>query len=360
MNSLYPFLSLSRFGFHANREKKSRSAAKKKQIGVSISVYVRSQGNYYFHEIADLICCGCIDAGFEVKRGDESTGFLDKTDWHIIIAPHEFFIPFGSRTSHTDLPSHTVLVNTEQPALPWFDIAKLFFEKAYAVWDIDYSSWKKIKKHHPRTSFLPLGYSARFDLYRTIPTLPQNYSTCFLSNTVKKFCSSIHEWNERPLDVIFIGHASDRRKVFFARSAPFLSKYHCYIHLKKLNDRVRAGKNTSLDSRTVHGLVQRSKIVLNMHQSDGHYFESHRIIMQAIAHQALVVTETSGQYPPFQAGKDFIMRPIADIRKTIEYFLSPYGSGEAKKIINHAYATFRANAQIGNQIKKNLSALYKA
>jgi len=55
------------------------------------ALYTSFEGNYFFHEIRDLIAAGLNELGIEARFRNEREGFDNKADWHLVIAPHEFF-----------------------------------------------------------------------------------------------------------------------------------------------------------------------------------------------------------------------------------------------------------------------------
>ena len=110
--------------------------------------------------------------------------------------------------------------------------------------------------------------------------------------------------SDRPIDIFFIAHASERRRAFFAKHASFLSKYRCYLHIPNLIGPVISGRTTDMDTKTVIGLEQRSKIILNIHHGQDVYFEWHRIVMHGIWQKALVISEPCSPAPPFWHGAD--------------------------------------------------------
>lgn len=324
----------------------------------TVAVYVNSCGNYFMQEIADLIYFGFQDAGHSVRKGGKGTFFYPDVTWHVIIAPHEFFSEEYYKGLTMRLPPKTILVNTEQPGSLWYHQASILFSSAYAIWDIEYESFKKLKGLHQRTAFLPLGYTEQFACWNDIPILPDTYATCHLEKNEKQFSASLRPWMERPIDIIFIGLATERRKKFFAKNAKSFSRYHCYLLLlKDSGGPWIASKNTVLDTPTVYGLMQRSKILLNIHQQDSRYFEWQRMIMQGVANKTLVITESSGKAPPFIQNKDYIQCSANTIAKHVEDILREKSGEHAQAMVDRAYETLKTRCRIGEALKGSMAAI---
>jgi len=305
------------------------------------AVYVSSLGNYFFGEIRDLVCAGLRELGFTVDIRDERAGFDAAADWHIVLAPHEFFhLGKGEGLLRQALPHRLIVVNTEQPSSQWFPLASGCFSRAHSIWDINVDCARITMERGYRSRYLALGYSAHYAGSNDVDCLPENYGTYALEPEVRRFSSADASWTERPIDVLFVGHLSQRREHFFAEAASTLSRYRCYVHLSSAPTPVIPGRTTHLDTATVHGLAQRSKIVLNIHHGRDRYFEWHRIVMQGIWQRALVLSETCGVGPPFTSGLDYVEAPLESVPATIDHHLATVeGRNEAAAIAEHGYRT---------------------
>jgi hypothetical protein len=101
------------------------------------------------------------------------------------------------------------------------------------------------------------------------------------------------------------------------------------------------GTNTSMDTYTAQGIIQRSKILINIHQGDQPYFEWHRIVNQGIANRVLVVSESCTSGDLFVPGEDFISGELEEIVPFIEYYLNSNNYTEAQSIVDRAYKKFK-------------------
>ena len=323
-----------------------------------VALYTSSEGNYFFAEIRELLAAGFEELGIVVDLRDERDGFASAADWHIVIAPHEFFhLGQGRRLLHGERPDRIVVVNTEQPSSQWFPLAFESFSKAHAVWDINRECARLIGQRGYRCSHLALGYTARSAFDTVIEVLPDNNGTCFLEPEVRTFSAGRTSIAARPIDLLFVGHISPRRERFFAEAAHLLSRYRCYLHLSSADVPVISGRTTHLDTATVIGLAQRSKIVLNLHHGRDRYFEWHRIVLQGLWQRSLVITETCGTGLPFRSGVDFVEAPLEDIPERIEHYLSGNGRSEADAIAQHGYESLTVRCPLPEQLRAALAQL---
>lgn len=305
------------------------------------NVYANSQGNFFFTEIRDLIAAGLRQLGFTVGVKDERDGFAAAADWHVVVAPHEFFVVgAGESLGRGTLPANLIVFNTEQPSTQWYNVAQSYFAKAARIWDLNQASVEALAGQGYRCDFLRLGYMADFGPLNEIAELPQSYGTASLGPDVSQGSYLHRPFIERPIDVLFLGTRSTRREEFLARNAALLSRYRCYLYVPEASAPLVAGMTTHLDSRASAGLSQRSKIVLNLHRGEDRYFEWHRIVMHGIWQRALVISETCGGAPPFVSGIDYVESPLDEMPQRIQHFLSSAeGQREAQKIIDHGFAT---------------------
>ena len=339
--------------FERDREAMTTSAS----VGCSkFAIYSSSVGNYFFTEMRDLIGTALEELGFETELADERKGFVVDADWHIVIAPHEFFYLGEGEILAGGTPGNLVLFNTEQPSTQWFSQARSFFPRANRVWDIHYGSALELARQGFPADFLPLGYVPQFPLFNEVNVLPKHRGTVFLEQSIRNQTYLNTAVFERPIDVLFIGTLSPRRERFFAKASPILSKYRCYLHLPDAQTPLISGVNTVMDTVTAVGLAQRSKILLNLHRGDDRYFEWHRIVMHGIGQKCIVISEACDVAPPFEVRKDFIEAPIDEIPQRIEYYLSsPEGRSEAEKIATSGFETLSTRCRLVDSLGLLLS-----
>lgn len=301
------------------------------------AIYSNSQGNFFFAEIRDLIAAGLRGLGYKVAVCDERVGFLPTADWHIVVAPHEFFT-LGSVLSEANIPQNLILVNTEQPSTQWYETARFYFPLAAKIWDINRTSTDTLAAQHYSCEFLQLGYLENFSLLQEVRELPSNDATLLLEDEIRGRSYFDRPLAQRPIDVLFLGTRSLRREQILAYCAPVFSEYRCFLYIPEPSAPLIPGLTTHLDTRASAGLSQRSKIVLNVHRGEDRYFEWHRIVMHGIWQRTLVISEPCDVPAPFDPGLDYVEASSSEIPGKVQYYLSSTaGREEAQTIIEHGF-----------------------
>jgi hypothetical protein len=308
-----------------------------------------------------VLASGLTELGFEVEVGSEKEAFNNDVDWHVVIAPHEFFyLAEQERLSREALPRNIILLNTEQPSTQWFARAREFFPKAHAIWDINYSSAESIRSMGFSCAYLPLGYVPDFELFGPVPRLPFHYGTCFLEPEIVQGSFLMKPIMDRPIDVLFVGYLSPRRDKFFTAAAPLLSRYRCYFYFWDAQVPIVPGKNTYMNTTTAIGLAQRAKIMLNLHHGDDQYFEWHRVVMHGIWQRALVISELCDPAPPFKAGRDFVAVPLEEMPDKIAYHLSSAdGQARGQIIADRGFDTLTEGCRLADALRLLIGQLHE-
>jgi hypothetical protein len=323
------------------------------------AVYVNSRGNYFFHEIGDLLCAGFNAIGCHVDLKNEKDGFANDVDWHVVVAPHEFFyLGAGIKLQQLGLPHSLIVLNTEQPSTQWFSKAYRIFPSAYAIWDINLAVCELIRSKGFDCSYLALGYIPEFAPFAEIRELPRHNGTSSLAPEVLQQSYLNAPLAERPIDVLFIGYLSPRRAKFFTEAAAIFADYRCHFHFSDATAPALPGQNTSMNTMTAIGLAQRAKIVLNIHHGDDSYFEWHRIVMHGLWQKTLVVSEVADIAPPFEAGRDFVATCLEDLPKQITFYLSSVeGRNQAQAIVDRGFKTLRDECRLTECLRKLVDQL---
>lgn len=315
----------------------------------SVAVYFSTCGNYFFQEIAQLIQTGMVRAGYRCHLRTELGGPEEDVDAHLVVAPHEFFVLGNGPACLASARRETVfLLNTEQRQTQWFRTAVPLFARACHVFDMDMATVLELQRLGHSASHLRLGHVEGFAPYARRARLLITPETEALGAAVASWIDFDRPLAERPIDLNFVGEANPRRTAFFAQLAPMLESYECHLRLMPQGlgpwraESVRSNRRSQLTA----GLSQRSKIVLNIHRDDAHYFEWHRIVMMGIWQRALVITETVSDTPPFMAGKDFVEASLAEMPQAIDYYLrDPRGIQEAEDIRTAGFKTLSEQVQ---------------
>src|ERR1043165_29345 len=211
------------------------------------ALYTSSLGNYFFHEIRDLIGAGLDELGHSTEFRDERSGFSKDADWHIVIAPHEFFeLGAGRNLVVQKWPAQLILFNTEQPSTYWLKLSAKHFDRAEVIWDISFESSLRICKSGYRCHYLPLGYVSRSPMLQEVLKLPLHAETRQLSAEVRDNSWFQKPFGARPIDLLFLGHASQRREQYFARYADELKRLNCFFHKPAATRPMIPGQTTSM------------------------------------------------------------------------------------------------------------------
>jgi glycosyltransferase involved in cell wall biosynthesis len=323
------------------------------------AVYVNSIGNYFFAEFQELFATALRELGIQVTFGNEKTGFLSKADWHLVIAPHEFFhTGRGILLRHRPVPKNLILYVTDPPESKWFRLARMSFAKAHAVWCIDPGIAAAVTALGYRAFHVPLGFSAKSRLFRPVKRLPRRPGVDFVDGSSRGPNGVRGKLASRPFDYLFVGGLTDRRDRFFARHAQRLSRWRGYMHLVNPDKRARPGETTHFDTTTALGLAQRSKIVLNLHREQSRFFEWHRMVVHGLGQKALVVSEPGLVSAPLKPGRDFLEAPMAKIPALLDSLLgTAAGRRRAQAIAERGFKTLQRDGQMANFLKPALNAL---
>ncbi len=328
-------------------------------IALHFALYTSSQGNYFFNEIRDLIGGGLRELGVTVEIRNELNGFAARADWHLVIAPHEFFeLGAGKALAAGSWPQNLILLNSDQPSTYWLNQCLKHFERASVIWDIDFDSALRVGKRGYACDYLPLGCVAGSALFQDVARLPLIEETRHLSPAVRAQSWFAEPFDTRPIDLLFLGHGSPRRERYFARQSSRLKPFNSFFHKPAAVRPMIPGQTTNMNTLVSVGLSQRSKILLNIHHGVDRYFEWHRIALLGIAQRTLVVTEPCSVAPPFSANLDYVEAPLDELPDRIEYYLqSAAGQAEARRIIDHGFETLTKRCRLSDQLRPLLEQL---
>lgn len=322
--------------------------------GQNLQLWTAQQGNAFFHEIAHLLKCGLEDAGIpctaftagsmaDCLRQDDGKGAI-----RLIIAPHEFY-HFIPEAAFWPLDGAQLwMLNSEQAHTPWFATALGHLRKADLVLDMDLSMAARLRAQGIPAQHIPLLYSPSCRLFDGAAPIAAVPATESLAGQVRQWPCAASPLEEalsgRPLDCCFFGAASERRSHFFARNAALFAGMAAYLRLESRNTPLLYGKNSSLSTQAVCSIIRRSKVSLNVHQSEHAYFEWHRIVLQGIWHGTVVLSEPCTDAWPFHPDEDYIAASLEDMPAVLDYVLhSAEGIRWAEKIRQHAWETLTGN-----------------
>ena len=296
------------------------NAPNPKKRKLKLHVLAHSRGNFFFSEIRDFLATCWRRVGVEVVVGDESSARRDAPWNTVVIAPHEFEI-FKDGDSSRENIRQTVFINTEQPHTKWFSSALPYLLESRLVFDLNWQTSLLLRAFGVNAHFLPLG--ADDDVRATKPrrVMPLKEVVRGMSLRERTLPHS-QEWEQRPIDILFVGTMSPRRSEFFARNAGLFAKHRCFFHIPPTDRPIRRESPDSLNSRDMADLCRRSKIVLNIHRDELPYCEWHRVVFHAMRQEALVVTEPMITVPNLVAGSDFVAASKDRLAEKIDRLLT--------------------------------------
>ena len=107
-------------GRHITDAAKLTTVAEVRRLS-GVAIYVNGHGNYFFHQIAEILCAGLRELDVRVSLNSE--GDLDPdADIHVVVAPHEFLILGSNRGAGSarpaSNPSCIAPSNGRPPGLP--------------------------------------------------------------------------------------------------------------------------------------------------------------------------------------------------------------------------------------------------
>ena len=323
-----------------------------------VAIGVSSRGNFFMAEIARVLEDAFKQLGTQVRLFNESeVPAVSDTDPVLIVAPHEFF-PLGD--GHNSLKafaraSSLIMLNTEQPQTPWFAVAERYLRRASVVLDINFESARHLRASGYQAFVLPLGYSdyiARTFDGRVLPEHELFKHMCDQGLTPPSA-----SYADRPIDILFVGTASPRRRNFFARAAGFLASTNSFIYMPDGDIPFSVGSPRTIDTAAFVALARRSKVLLNIHRDDVPYLEWQRIVTFGIMQKTLAVTDHCNPGPCLEANLDYLDGPLEDVPRICELALGNCDIAEA--VAESAYARLKNNYPMEQILGRCFTALAK-
>lgn len=302
------------------------------------TVLASSAGNFYFRELQRFLVDGLARRGWQVRAADERAARIDGVP--IVVGPHEFFsVGDGPDWLTADNLRAAVLVSTEQPRSFWTQAFARATALAGAVVDLSPAGVRAWASAGVGAEWLPLGWSPGCGAFDDLSAT----SAMAIAPEVGVVAGVLPEvrddaWNARPIDVLFVGAASPRRERWLARLQRQLPEARWLVHLPTDATPIGGG----VDTAQMVALARRSKVILNLHRDDTHYFEWQRIVWRGLWQRALVVTETCEAVPGLVAGRDYLEAPVDGLAGTLRDVLSPAGVARADAVRVAGWRSARA------------------
>lgn len=312
-----------------------------------VAIYVSSLGNFFMTEIAEVLKAGFADAGVTASLHDEAGEPARDATHHIVIAPHEFFtMGEGRRWANDAFVSRAIMFATEQIQTQWFARSLVFLSRARAVADMNEQNAAILRKAGVRAVAVQPGYTATFKPFATQAALPPPVLAS-LPAKARTFDGAAKRFADRPLDVLFFGTHSPRREKLLATYAEKFAALNTFIYYSKAARPLTPAQNPMASSEVTSALLNRAKILINLHRDEYTYFEWWRL-MQAFWHKTVVVTEPCFPHRLFKPGTHYFEEAPRHIHHLVAWLANtPDGQAKAEAVRTRAYEDLvaRANAK---------------
>lgn len=302
-----------------------------------VTLFASSAGNFYFRELRDFLAEGLRSRGWSVHAADENA--VASVGVPLVVGPHEFFsVGRGAEWFSEANLRAAVLVTTEQPQSLWFQAFAPALRAAGGVLDLSPRSTDILRASGVVADWLPLGW---YDGCGVFDGLPSMENTAFASAAGRLRAAAEDTWDDRPIDILFVGSGSPRRRAALEalRAAVPGARWHVQM---PSDERPVSGQGVGqVDSATCVALARRAKILLNLHRDDTRYFEWQRIVWRGLWQRTLVVTEPVDEVPGLVEGRDYVAADVEHMAATLRDLLaSPTGStqGDAVRLRGHEQA----------------------
>jgi tetratricopeptide (TPR) repeat protein len=292
--------------------------------GVRIGVFCSSEGNFFMHEIANLVAWGLQAEGVATVRRDENDSSDEPFALRVFVAPQEFFL-LGRGAEWRDLAcaSNSVLYNIDQVQSPWFCRVFPLFLRTPLILDINFQSAAILRSAGCNVVHFMPGYLSSASY--TQPCI--DLSDVELAKGYA-FGHQPHNWHQeddlddRPIDILFIGTSVPRRDEALTRLYQ-LSDLHRFLCIYTRQEIPLTERDHRANSTRINcALAQRAKIVLNIHRDWLGYFEWSRLVLQGFWQGACVVSEPNLPNPIFEAGQHYLEENPRHIGELIRWLLS--------------------------------------
>lgn len=321
----------------------------------SIGVFYHTEGNSFIQELAQTLATALQQSGLNAQTMTEKTPLARKPELCIFCAPHEFFFLDGSEEwKQEDIMARAIMFNTEQPHTLWFTRGLIYCLMAAGIMDLCVQSLPAFAQFGvPVFHFDPLptphkntltNTDKQTALFRTLPPAARHAAppTTPLA--------------KRVFDISFFGNISYKREKFFAKHASFFAAYNCFLYYRKTDGPLTTQGRYAILAHLPRYIAEHSKIFLNIHRDDNHFFEWHRMVLQGMAAGAVVVSEECFPHPLYKAGTHYLTETTRHMPNLIEWLLdTPEGQQEAEKVRQNCFKLF-SNKTLIRSKKQDLAS----
>jgi hypothetical protein len=200
---------------------------------------------------------------------------------YALMPPHEYFTLMHGRVGPPpDVFARTIFICAEQPRTKFFEWNVEYGTRAGAIFDINRLGVQAFEQAGLHAEHIQLGYTSRWN-------------------------AIAGKTEQRDIDVLFLGAATDRRLEYLAKASRPLRNRHCHFVISDNSRPNSKSTGSFVTDDEKWSLLARSKVLINLHQGETPYFEWLRVI-QAMENGCVVVSESSLDYAPLVPGKHFL------------------------------------------------------
>lgn len=244
-----------------------------------VNVFAAARGNGFMTDIAQWLVEAAGLLGYKAELVQHRLP-SDDGAINLVVAPHEFYVLCGaSDTEVATAARASIPVCTEQPGTPWFNLSVDLLRPSPLVLDIN---------RHGASALAERGVDARHLRLGGVPSLRRGMTN-------------------RPIDVLYLAGATDRRGALLAGLASVLAGRRCELRMFQFSSPIVGGEPGVVFGPAKYDLLGQARIMLNLHRDDAvpAYFEWARFV-EAMAAGCLVLSEPSSGHEPLQPGTHFV------------------------------------------------------
>ena len=272
--------------------------------------------NHFFFELAEVLRFELEELGAKTSLSTEGFGEEGDECVYVLVPPHEYFVLEGNAAPPPPgALRRTIFISAEQPESIHFHQNVALALHAGALFDINARAVRAYRRRGLRAQHLRLGYSRSWD----------HFDPAGLS--------------DRSCDVIFLGAHTERRARVIAACEPVLSGVRSRLVFSDNSRPNPAGSSSYLAGGGKWKALRDARWLLNVHQGPEPYFEWHRIL-QAILCGTALLTESSTDHAPLEAGTHFAAADAADLPGELSQVLRD--DADRERMARDAYALVRS------------------
>jgi hypothetical protein len=261
---------------------------------LELAFVVPSRQNLFWAEIVEAIRDEARQLGYPTSLAVDGFPRPRRGLVYVLAPPHEYFALAPEAAPDDDVLRRTVMLCGEQPGTSHFVENAELAARGGAVFDLNRAAVRDFGRRGIKAEHFQLGATSTWLHHRP--------------------------GGDRDIDVLYTGANTFRRQRFLAALGPSLWRRRSRI---VITDNTTA--NWTPSPRFVAGddkwdLLGRSKLLVNIHQSDLPYFEWQRVV-GAILNGAVVVTEHSTDFEPLVPGVHFLAGSADRLRFLVDALL---------------------------------------